>query len=378
MGACQQMAWLVTVLAVAAFTAAGAENRAPAPATIAHVPLKEGLTLISALHFPDGDRENVVTVTRSNDAGVTYAWHAFARAASGERSDAEFTRFVSAADLANATRLNTVFRSGDQQDYPGYTAFTISSAVYESLRAAGTAAFTVTALPDPGIASVLPGLVPDRRIKGALSRVAPQPEPFPLLVNGHPALVPALRVHGSFASMGNALEQDFWVLADSVHPLILKTVTGKDVLQVVRVETPGDDELPAALAVVERLLDQECRAELPGIYFAFGTAELDPVSNDALAQIATMLTRHPQWTFAVEGHTDNIGTDAANQLLSQERAQAVQGALTERGVAATRLQARGYGASRPRQTNATLEGRARNRRVELVRSCSANSAGGHS
>src|SRR5262245_27239738 len=86
-------------------------------ASTEHIPLRSGLTLVSALHFADGDRENVVTVQGSADAGVTYTWHGSQLGSDGTRSEAMFSRYVSAADLAGATRLNTVFRNNDQADY---------------------------------------------------------------------------------------------------------------------------------------------------------------------------------------------------------------------------------------------------------------------
>ena len=69
----------------------------------------------------------------------------------------------------------------------------------------------------------------------------------------------------------------------------------------------------------------------------------------------------------MEGHTDNTSTPAHNQQLSERRAQAVVAALTQQGVAASRLQAAGFGQTRPLADNATEPGRAQNRRVELVK-----------
>jgi OmpA-OmpF porin, OOP family len=86
--------------------------------------------------------------------------------------------------------------------------------------------------------------------------------------------------------------------------------------------------------------------------------------------VARVLTRHPGWVMTVEGHTDSVGTAAANQKLSERRAEAVRARLAERhGVDTRAWNAVGYGLSRPREPNATIEGRARNRRVELVRDC---------
>jgi outer membrane protein OmpA-like peptidoglycan-associated protein len=125
---------------------------------------------------------------------------------------------------------------------------------------------------------------------------------------------------------------------------------------------------------LERELDAQCRVELPGVYFAFNSAQIAPASDRALAQVAAALARHPEWSLAVEGHTDSIGTAAANQTLSVRRAEAVRARLAERHKLNTgNWKATGYGASRPRESNATIEGRARNRRVELVRACSERS-----
>jgi OOP family OmpA-OmpF porin len=81
------------------------------------------------------------------------------------------------------------------------------------------------------------------------------------------------------------------------------------------------------------------------------------------------MQRHPDWKLRVTGHTDSIGGSGnGNQVLSARRAAAVKDALASHyGVAAIRLDTGGAGDSQPLETNATLEGRARNRRVELTR-----------
>ena len=86
--------------------------------------------------------------------------------------------------------------------------------------------------------------------------------------------------------------------------------------------------------------------------------------------MADLLRRHPDWTLAIEGHTDSIGNPAANLRLSDRRAAAVRQELVGRyGVVATRLTAAGRGMTGYVAPNNTLEGRARNRRVDLVRRC---------
>lgn len=80
-----------------------------------------------------------------------------------------------------------------------------------------------------------------------------------------------------------------------------------------------------------------------------------------------LLAESPDLRLAVQGHTDNTSTPAHNQQLSEARARAVAASLTAQGVAAGRLQAAGFGQTRPLADNATDAGRARNRRVELVK-----------
>ena len=177
--------------------------------------------------------------------------------------------------------------------------------------------------------------------------------------------MPALHARGQFKSGDSPTPWDleFWVLADSAHPLLLEVKGSDRVLQTVRVDLP--DKRP-----LEHALMTECRVELPGIYFAFNSAALDPASDGTIESVAQVLAQHPDWNATIEGHTDSIGTASSNQLLSERRAGAVRERLVSRyKVAAGRLRAVGYGASRPREPNATLEGRARNRRVELVRPC---------
>ena len=86
-----------------------------------------------------------------------------------------------------------------------------------------------------------------------------------------------------------------------------------------------------------------------------------------MAEIGKLLQADPALRLGVEGHTDNAGTPAHNQTLSEARAREVVRLITSQGIAAARLQAAGFGQSRPLADNATEAGRAKNRRVELVK-----------
>jgi outer membrane protein OmpA-like peptidoglycan-associated protein len=104
-----------------------------------------------------------------------------------------------------------------------------------------------------------------------------------------------------------------------------------------------------------------------GIYFDTGKSDLKPESEPALEEIAKLLKTSPMLKVFIVGHTDMVGDPAANVKLSQARAQAVVTALvTKNGIAATRLTPFGAGPYAPVASNKIEEGRAKNRRVELV------------
>jgi outer membrane protein OmpA-like peptidoglycan-associated protein len=106
---------------------------------------------------------------------------------------------------------------------------------------------------------------------------------------------------------------------------------------------------------------------LPGnVLFASGKSTLLSSAMDKLAQVADVLKDEPDHKVIVEGHTDSRGSDETNQNLSVRRADSVRGYLITHGVAAERIDAVGLGSSRPVADNATAEGRADNRRVEII------------
>lgn len=129
----------------------------------------------------------------------------------------------------------------------------------------------------------------------------------------------------------------------------------------VRVAESETDVLYDALAAKGRWATQ-------GILFATGKAELQPESRPVLKEIASTLKQHTDLKVLIEGHTDNVGSPASNLTLSDARAAAVKAALVaDFGVSADRITTKGLGDTKPSVPNTTSEGRAQNRRVEIVK-----------
>lgn len=102
------------------------------------------------------------------------------------------------------------------------------------------------------------------------------------------------------------------------------------------------------------------------IQFEFNKAEIVPSSFVLLDNIATIMMNYPDLHFSIEGHTDNIGTEAFNMELSLRRAVAVKSYLIGKGIDGKRMSVKGHGETKPVAGNDTEEGRALNRRVEII------------
>jgi outer membrane protein OmpA-like peptidoglycan-associated protein len=100
--------------------------------------------------------------------------------------------------------------------------------------------------------------------------------------------------------------------------------------------------------------------------FDTGSATLKPGAYDELDRVARVLNNYPQTRIQVEGHTDSVGSETSNQVLSERRADAVRNALVSRGVDPRRISAIGYGESRPIAGNDNEGGRQLNRRVQIT------------
>jgi outer membrane protein OmpA-like peptidoglycan-associated protein len=136
----------------------------------------------------------------------------------------------------------------------------------------------------------------------------------------------------------------------------------KSTLTAVRAEqTPKPPHIAKTLATTKRVT-------VYGIYFDFASDKIRAESTPVLKEIADALRANPTWKLTIEGHTDSVGGADYNLDLSKRRASAVKDALVQRyHISAGRLSTVGYGFSRPKASNDTAQGRALNRRVELVR-----------
>jgi OOP family OmpA-OmpF porin len=152
------------------------------------------------------------------------------------------------------------------------------------------------------------------------------------------------------------------VRRDSVIRVMVNASESEPVyLTGLRVAESDTDVLYDALANKGRWATQ-------GILFATGKADLRPESRPVLKEIAGTLKQHEDLKILIEGHTDNVGQAAANLALSDARAAAVKNALvTEFGIDGERITTQGFGDTKPATPNTTPEGRAQNRRVEIVK-----------
>jgi outer membrane protein OmpA-like peptidoglycan-associated protein len=107
-------------------------------------------------------------------------------------------------------------------------------------------------------------------------------------------------------------------------------------------------------------------SEIGGVQFATGKSDINASAREGVSRFSGIVASYPDLRFSIEGHTDSVGSDVANNALSLRRATAVRDYLIGQGVRASSINVAGFGSSMPHADNATAEGRARNRRVEIV------------
>lgn len=342
-------AGVIVVAALLLASGASAADETP------RIPFVVGLTTVSVTTSKLGDHENLRVIDAIRDTSYRVVVTGEVPLDSGDGfMDADIPRVVRFADQVHSRNVRVAWHTMDRESMTGNVPG-ISCDIFQDLRRFGDAEL---AFLDLTMAAMFPMNTP---YKGRVSVV--ERTPVTVLVNRMPRALPSLRVKGTLTSAeGQRRDLDAAVLDDPDNPLLLQVAFGSARARVNAIEYPLPD------ADLERALAGAAPVELTGIHFAFASSRLRAESSAALARIAAVLREHPDWRFRIEGHTDSIGEAAANLQLATRRAVAVQTALVSPlGVPAAQLTATGFGENRPLAGNDTESGRARNRRVELVR-----------
>ena len=145
----------------------------------------------------------------------------------------------------------------------------------------------------------------------------------------------------------------------------VKSITDTTRYTIITVPALAEDEYFTEPFWVNIKFDPPRHYRLDNVHFDFDKASLRPDSYDQLKELLEWLQRHEEIKIEIAGHTDNIGSDAHNLKLSQDRANTIRNYLTGKGIKAIRLTAKGYGATEPVADNSTEEGRQLNRRTEV-------------
>jgi outer membrane protein OmpA-like peptidoglycan-associated protein len=336
-------------------------------------------------------------------------------------------RTILVSDLQSANSYEQVYLDKSEETIPGTTAIGVSTAILRALKSKGEADLAIsTAYSDLQLTAdkaKRPNYYDYLQV-AKLRKVGGQVR-LPVMVNDTPAELPAIHAEGE--SAGDKMDFDF--LDDENNPLTLgfrigigaikpltpdqmtlcKTIAkaggatsaflgnarcdlpnggDRDTLRVVKINSrctspavnvagnggplggaaAGGGAASSGAMALEKALAAKGTVDVYSIYFSFNSDAIRDESQPTLKDIAEVMRRHPDWKLRVDGHTDNIGGVAYNLALSKRRSAAVKDALVkEYAISPGRLMTDGFGASQPRDTNDTLEGRARNRRVELVK-----------
>jgi outer membrane protein OmpA-like peptidoglycan-associated protein len=327
-----------------------------AAASTTLVPLKVGLTLSHVWVGRASDYEHeclvqVVAVT------ATYVDVTESCPHGTDRHNFTGTRRLCGADLADSFFYYTATQSAVPRVVTPATMFSLSTHSLRELKTTGNTRHRYIDFNEnwrTGPETML------EDTDGTLHSGPGNREPYKVIVNDRVVELPTVV---GVSNAGTAKETTARVLDDERFPIVLDYEVPGDGfrLRFTKISYPTGGE-------IEQHLETENRVDVYGIYFDFAKATLRAESEPVLKEIADVMGKHPDWTLSVEGHTDNVGDATSNLDLSTRRSAAVKDALVSRyQIAAARLIPAGFGASRPKEPNDTPEGRARNRRVELVK-----------
>lgn len=317
------------------------------------VQLVPGTTIVTAYNINEGDAESIKLVVSKDQHGLRFHYSSKVPT----RRDVNVYRFVSSEDSQAGRVYDNAFENGERERKPGTTSLGISTEVLNALKA-GTKV-------DASVRTIIGRN--ETYYPGQYEVVDVSDVPVQVILNDREVNLPAVHVRGEFGPV----KGEFWFLDNPAAPISLKfSLTQNERhsdLHVVKIIVPTQQR-----QAIESALTIQHRVTLEGIYFDFDKATIRPESGVVLASVADVLRTNPAWHVKVEGYTDNVGTDAYNMGLSNRRARSVlQDLVRHYHISANRLTSAGYGANDPKATNETLEGRAFNRRVELVRTDAA-------
>jgi outer membrane protein OmpA-like peptidoglycan-associated protein len=342
----------------------------------AKIPLKPGMHMVNAWRRFNGDVEGILTIdsVEKNKVTFSHASTGFPSDTSTEGTKVNTSRTLCRNDLDAARIFMTEHEADFPNIFPGTTALSMSLQSFQQVKSTGKIHWEYREYSPMGS----PARFVPFPWQGDLTRVESQDVPFPLILNDQQVQVPTIHLKGTFnfsgmpklktllpASFGDRQETEVYVVDNPDNPICLLYKQG-DVFQVkiVKITVPIEKAVPQ----LEEQLAKQKKAIVYGIYFDFDKDTIKPESEPVLKEIVKAMTDNPEWKLRVDGHTDNIGGDPHNLDLSKRRAASVKTALVDRyHISADRLTTNGFGASSPIDRNDTLEGRARNRRVELSR-----------
>ena len=331
-------------------------NGDPPDGGSAIVPLKVGLTLSHIWLASAGDYEHecltqVTAVTRSY-IDVTESCPV-----GKDRRTIVWKRRLCSGDLRDSYFYRTEASEAVPRVVSPTTMFSLSQRSFQELKSTGNTRHRYIQIDNAWRRKTQPL---EEDTDGTLHSGPSDREPYKIIVNDRQVELPTIV---GVANRGTPKQTTAKVLDDARFPLVLDYERPGDGFQIrfARISYPTGSELEKHLAV-------EKHVDVYGIYFDFASDRLRPESTPVLTEIAGVLANNADWTLTINGHTDNIGADSSNMELSRRRSESVRRALVEQyHINAARLITAGFGASQPKESNATVEGRGKNRRVELVR-----------
>ena len=265
------------------------------------------------------------------------------------------TRRIFVGDRQKSSVYVLGFANSMPREIPGTTSLGLSNSALTELRSTGQTSLSLAY--DAGL----------NKISGVLNVVEPNVK-VPLLIGDTVVPAPAIHAKGTFGKGKKTALADFYILDNKNNPLMLQSAIKFSWEKTTRTEKIIRVTAGASMqGQMEQTLATLRAYDTYGIHFAFDKDTIQGDSAEVISEIAVTLQHNPTWTLEINGHTDSTGDPGYNQKLSAKRAAAVKMALVKRGIASGRLQTAGYGAEKPKSDNTTLQGRALNRRVELLR-----------